>query len=432
MVFCDNRGIAIRKTALHTASHRDKSPHMTPLDKKEENSKLGLAFHERNLRTAVLSLLRTEGDMPRALLSEKLQTTPAMMTRCIQRLQAEGLVHDGGRSKGRGGRMCTDMALNPNAGVLIGVDYNRRDIVTVAVNFACRLEKHYSFPTPAEARTGSPDKLLPAIFKAVRKTFDSVAQSRPLLGVAAVDAGVVDTLSGMTILSNALPKWIQVPIRQKLLDEFSVPVYLSNTTSAILAAVDRHELERRHADVFYLEYSQGVSCAIKSNGKQLLGARGMAGELTRFIPGAEEEKTHPAYIEETLGFSAVRQRLNEAGHPAFQTAMPRADMVQNILALAAEGDPLTARILGEIWYQVGQMCGNLANMLDPEAIVLDPHFGQADNASLQALKRGLKEQMIAPHSDQIQIIVSTLKEPAAPLGAALTLLDNLTFNYRLS
>ena len=368
--------------------------------------------------------------MPRALLSEKLQTTPAMMTRCIQRLQAEGLVHDGERSKGRGGRMCTDVALNPNAGVLIGVDYNHGEIVTVSANFACRMEKHWAFPIPEEARDGSPDKLLPAIFEAIRKTFDLGAKSRPLLGIAAVDAGVVDTQAGTTILSNALPKWIQVPIRQKLLDEFGVPVYLSNTTSAILATVDRLELARRHADIFYLEYSQGVSCAIKSNGKQLLGARGMAGELTRFAPRAANEETQPAYIEETLGFSVIRQRLNEAGHPAFQTAMPRTDMIQNILALAAGRDPLVTRILGETWYQIGQMCGNMANMLDPEVIVLDPHFGQADDASLQALKQGLKGQMIAPHSDQIQIIVSTLAEPTAPLGAALTLLDNLTFNYK--
>ncbi len=399
---------------------------MVQLDRIKTNGKQELAFHERNLRTSVLSLLRTEGDMPRALLSEKLQTTPAMMTRCIQRLQAEGLVRNEGRSKGRGGRMCTNVALNPDAGVLVGVEYNRQEITTVAVNFACRMEKTRSFPIPKKAQDGSPEILLPAIFDAIRKTCRSVAKSRPLLGIAAVDSGVVDTQAGMTILSNALPKWRHVPIRQKLTDQFGIPVHLSNSTSAILAAVDRHELSRRYADLLYLEYSQGVSCAIKSNGQQLLGARGMAGELT---VAAGNEEIRPDFIEKTLGFSAIRQRLHEAGHPAFQTAVPRADMMGNILALAAGGDPLVSKILRETWHQTGQMCGNLANMLDPEAIVLDPHFGQADDASLQAFKQGLKGQLIAPHSDQIQIIVSTLAEPAAPLGAALTLLDDLTFSY---
>ncbi|MEN8255795.1 MAG: ROK family transcriptional regulator [Verrucomicrobiota bacterium] len=403
---------------------------MAQPNENKENDKPELAFHERNLRTSVLSLLCQEGGMPRALLSEKLRATPAMMTRCIQRLQAEGLVHNEGRSKGSGGRMCNNVALNPDAGVLVGVEYNQREITTVAVNFAGQLEKQHSFPLPEDARNGAPDKLLPAITNAIQKTFKSAAKTRPLLGIAAVDPGVIDTSTGMTVASNALPEWTQVPIRQKLHDKFRVPVHLSNTTSAILAAVDRLELQRRHADLFYLECRDGISCAIKSNGRQILGSHGMAGELTRcFVSTTAGGEYHPVYVEETFGFSAIRQRLHDAGHPAFQADTPRTDMVQNILSLAAKGDAQVAGILAETWLRLGQMCGSLANMLDPEVIVLDPHFGQADDGSLRAFEQGLKQHMISPHDEQIQTIVSALEEPAAPLGAALTLLDELIFGY---
>ena len=370
--------------------------------------------------------------MPRALLSEKLQTTPAMTTRCVQRMQTEGLVHEKGKSKGRGGRMCTNVEPNPDAGILIGIEYNPQNIVTVAINFACRIEKQLSFPLPQKAREGSPKELIAALVEAIQKTIHAVPRSRPLLGIAAVDPGVIDRSAGTTVSSNALPKWKQVPLRQILTDQFNVPVHLSNTTNAILAAVDRCELERRYANVLYLEYRDGVSCGIKSNGRQVLGTRGMAGEMTRFTANPTEENHHPTYTEQSLGFSAIRQCLHDQGHPAFQDAVPRADMIQTLLALAARGDSQVTQVLKEIWHCLGHLCGTLANLLDPEVIVLDPRFGQADSESLEALKRGLKEQMVAPHTDQIEIRVSELKEPAAPLGAALTLLDDLTFNYEFS
>lgn len=409
--------------------HCDKSrTMMNSTNKQTINGKLRLAFHERNLRISILSLLRHEGGMPRALLSEKLQTTPAMMTRGIQRLLVEGLVHEEGRSKGSGGRMCTNVTPNPNAGVLIGIEYNQQEINTVAINFASHLEKQLSFPVPEKAQTGAAEKLIPALFEAIHETFNSVAKLQPLLGIAAVDPGIIDTLTGMTISSNLLPKWKQVPIRQKLSTEFNVPVYLSNTTNAILAAVDRHELARRYADILYLEYRNGVSCAIKSHGNPILGARGMAGELTSVSSGSRDNN-RPVYIEKTLGFSGIRQRLNKEGHPAFQTAIPRTDMIEKILTLASKNDPLVTRVLEETWYQLGQVFGNLANLMNPEAIVLDPHFGKAGNTSLAALKQGMKTQMITSHADQVEIIISELEEPVASIGAALTLLDDLTFNY---
>ena len=406
---------------------------MNTTQEQNQAGKQLLTFHERNLRTAILALLLREAGMPRAMLSEKLQTTPAMVTRCVQRMRTEGLVYDEGRSKGSGGRMCTNVALNPGVGLVIGIEYGREEISTLAVNFAGGIEKKCSFPVPKKAHDGSPSELLPTLFDIIRKTFKDIARSRPLLGVAAVDPGVIDTLTGVTVSSNVLSKWKQVPVHQRITDEFKVPVYLSNTANAILAAIDRCELNRRYADLLYLEYREGVACAIKSNGRQVLGARGMAGELTWLDLDAmtRGDRSNPSYVEQALSFSGIRQRLHDLGHTSFPDAMTQADSANTILKLASQGDRQVLGILRKAWYELGQVCGSLANFLDPAVIVLDPHFGQADAGSLEVLKQGLREQMVAPHADQIDIIVSKLQEFAAPLGAALTLLDELIFTGAL-
>ena len=394
-----------------------------------------IAFHERNLRISILSILRRQGGLPRAMLGEKLHLTPAMVTRCIQRMIADHLVQDKGKSKGSGGRMCSNVTLNPSAGVIIGVEYDQLKIVTSVVNFAGISEKYFTFPLPEDACSGVPSKLLPAIIKAIHKSFNNISNNRPLLGIATVDPGVVDISTGVTVAANLLPEWKNVPIQQKLRDAFNVPVYISNTVNAILSAVDRHELNRQYDDIIYLEYRIGIACGIKSNGNQVFGARGMAGELTLSEVEASsnsKDDYSSCYLEQTLGFSGIYKQLLESGHTAFKKDMEQSEIIKLILSLAAEEDPEVQKTICKTWEKLGHIYGTLANILDPAAIVLDPHFGQAGQTALQILISNIHKHMIVEHANQIKIIVSELDETAAPLGAALTLLDNLTFNYNFT
>jgi predicted NBD/HSP70 family sugar kinase len=133
-------------------------------------------------------------------------------------------------------------------------------------------------------------------------------------------------------------------------------------------------------------------------------------------------------MEQTLGFAGIRQRLQDIEHPAIRDAMAEDSLELIILGLATQGDKQVCKVLSETWYKLGLVYGSLANLLDPGAIVLDPHFGQADADSCAALRRGIMEHLVGPHADQIEIIVSQLGAEAAPLGAALALLDDLILN----
>ncbi|MBN1676113.1 MAG: ROK family transcriptional regulator [Kiritimatiellae bacterium] len=404
---------------------------MTPR-KKSSKRKRDLAFHERNLRTSILSLLRREGSMPRVLIRERLNLTPAMVTRCIQRLERESLVGTEGRSRGTGGRLCRNVALSPKAGYVIGIEYNPEEIFTAVVNFAGRLDKRRSFPLPKAARDGNPQRLLAALYAAIADSRTAAARSRGLLGIAAVDPGIVDTVNGVTVASNVLPKWRSVPVCAQLAARFGVPVSLSNTANAILAAVDRLEMNRRYRDALYIEYREGIACAVKANGQQVLGSRGMAGEVTDPAApdarAANREASAPPYLEEQAGLRAMLLELNEARHPAFPAGRPHREAMAAILALAREQDKTVAAVVERAWRRIGSAFGHLVNVLNPAVVVLDPHFGQAGDAALQALKQAMLNQMVPSLSDQVEIVVSKTEEPAAPVGAALVLLDELTFS----
>lgn len=390
-----------------------------------------LAFHERNLRTSILSLLRREGSLPRVLIGEKLNITPAMVTRCVQRLKSEGFVLEEGHSKGSGGRMCRNVALNPKAGYVVGIEYNNEEIHSALVDYAGNQEKLYSDRIPGPARKGEPGEMLGVILGTIRKTQGSVAKKRPMLGVAVVDPGTVDTIKGEAIASNLLPKWRNVALRQAISERFNTPVHLSNTANAIFAAVDRLETNRRYRDALYIEYRDGIACAVKANGEQIFGSRGMAGEVTVLSGGPTRSplrKGGPVYLEQSAGPPAVYRMLGEVKHPILTGAGDRIPPIRQILDLSRDRDAAVSGIIRNTWRTLGLSFGNFVNALNPEVIVLDPHFGMAGDSALEVLRSALREQMFPWHADRIEIFVSRLEQPAGPLGAALVLLDELTFS----
>ncbi len=388
-----------------------------------------LRYHERRLRTTILSLLRREGGMPRTAVAEHLHLSPATTSRVVRRLLNLGLLHESGRSLGSGGRTCRNIALNPAAGLVVGIEYSSESIHTVAVDFAGTELARRQSEVPPAARGGCPGPMLDAMAGAIAAIMRQVKRRTALLGVAAVDPGTVDVRRGVAVSANSLPLWREVPVCNWLGEKLNVPVTLSNTANAILSAVDRLELDRSYRDVIYIEYREGVACAIKSNGDLVRGAHGMAGEMTMLETAAERTPapSHPFYLEESLGLSSMASRLQKEGHPRLQAQASRTDLAGQVLALARTGDPRVTGLLCKAWRHVGAIGGNLVNILDPEIVVLDPHFAAAGDAPLQALLDALDAQIAAPFPGRFRTRVSSLNDDSAPLGAALDLLDDLTF-----
>lgn len=396
--------------------------------RKRRNGNGALAYHERNLRTSILSLLRAEGGMPRVVMCEKLNLTAAMVTRCVQRLREDGLVCLEGRSKGAGGRLCNNVALNPKAGVVIGLEYRKEAIVAVAVDFSGRREKDWTFSLPASARNGDPPELLAALTDTVAKTVSEMGRSRRLLGVAAVDPGIVDSASGIALFANAFPKWRDVLVRDHLAQAFSVPVSLSNSSNAILEAVDRMEMRRKYADMLYLEFRDGISCAIKSNGRQVLGSRGMAGEMTHMAVGREGQAKGHVYLEEVAGVPSILRAIRAAGYSGISEDAGQRRMLDEVLTLARGGHSIVAPVVRRAWRTLGVTLGNLVNVLNPSIVVLDSYLAQAGDEMLDELRKGMAAQMLPSHAHDLRVVVSRLEAPVAPVGAALGLLDDLTFS----
>jgi glucokinase len=90
-----------------------------------------------------------------------------------------------------------------------------------------------------------------------------------------------------------------------------------------------------------------------------------------------------------------------------------------VTALSLDDEVMT-HVLAEAQYYLGLAAGNLANLLDPEVIVIGggvaERLGESFVAPIRA--RAYKHLLSQRDREQVRIVPTELKDLAAPLGAA--------------
>jgi predicted NBD/HSP70 family sugar kinase len=360
-----------------------------------------------NEGAAIVKLLRRRGPMAQNQLSSVLGVTTPTMCRIVRRLQASDLVAHRSRQNQKTGPI--GVALNPQTGHVIGIEYSPTQINLAAISFDGTLMHTKS--QPLEIRSAK--QLLDAFAPAIKSFMDEYKlPMKRLLGIGAVDYGVVDVTKGMSIKSSLYPEWGGTQVIQPLVDAFGVPVRLMNSMLARLTAVDHLELKGKYEDFILVEYGLGIACGIMSDGRFITGNRGMAGELGH---------THVPDFHGHCECGSVGCLEAAAALPAISREMECDG--REVLARANSGDKRAMRVVDLAYERIGAALGALVNILNPAAVILDPVLAEAGVLCCATLERAMVQQMLTTHAEQLVVMVSQLKEPVAPIGGALQALD---------
>ena len=102
-------------------------------------------------------------------------------------------------------------------------------------------------------------------------------QSVDAIGIAV--AGPLNLENGVIERSPNIPAFDDFPIVRYLEKEFNSQVFLGNDANLAALGEWRYGAGKNHDNLIYLTISTGIGSGIISDGKLLLGARGMAAEL---------------------------------------------------------------------------------------------------------------------------------------------------------
>ncbi|HEX5936693.1 MAG TPA: ROK family protein [Actinomycetota bacterium] len=306
----------------------------------------------------------------------------------------------------------------------IGVDVGGTKIAALRVSAEGTVETRATRRTPAADESAT----LSAIDDAVEEVRTDAVVA---IGVGA--AGLVDVRRGV-LLSSPNLSWRDVPLRERLLSSFGLPVTVDNDATAGAWAETVLGASRGVANSLFVGVGTGIGGGIVQDGRLVRGAHGFAGEIGHLIV----EPNGPPCGCGNLGCweqVASGQAIARAG---------RVDVVarpDGAIAGSADGDPArvtgelvteaarrgdgTARsILAAVGLRLGQGIAGLVNVLDPEIVVVGGGAGEAGDLLLEALRDAFHDAVegvdVRP---DVPIVAAALGNDAGAIGAALVAME---------
>ncbi len=276
--------------------------------------------------------------------------------------------------------------------------------------------------------------------------------------VAAIGIGApgpLDSRTGILFAPPNLKGWKNVPLRQILYDEFSLPVYLGN--DANLAGLGEHTYGagRGVPDMVYVTVSTGIGGGVLIGGRILEGVSGTAGEIghmTIDIHGPRCNCGNTGCLEVLASGTAIARRAAEAIEEGLGEGMlavaremtaqknPLADLAGSsrlspqaevaplpeevqidaamVVEAARRGDQVAAGIMHRAAENVGVGMVNLIHLFNPALIVIGGGVSKAGPLLFEPVERVVRERAMEVPRQAVRIVRAELGENVGLIGAA--------------
>lgn len=386
-------------------------------------------FQIKGLESDILKRVRASEGVSRAELARDLGLAPSTAGVYVERLIAERFLLETEVTTGDAGRPPRILRPNPEGGEFVGVDFEARNVMAVAVDFSDR-------PLRNARRQINPDDSAEQV---VRKIEEVIEEVRPksgsqLLAIGVGVPGLVDSAKGVGVLYKYIRKWENVPLAKTLADRFKVPVFLENNARSMALAELWFGQGKGLEDFLCVGIRSGIGVGLVLNGRLYCGAHHAAGELGRWrspfmagdapkrTPGAEAgEFSEGPELQDVASVRALLETLKGAighGKKSLLAGKGTSLTVADLVGACQQRDPLALRAVADAANALGWAIGQLTLIVDPAKIVLAGPLTALGETLLQPMRLRVG-QMLQPTGMQVpEMVNSTMGEFSGALGAA--------------
>jgi len=291
------------------------------------------------------------------------------------------------------------------ARAVLGLDIGGTKIAAGVVDADGGVHGFVTAPSDPDSTSG-----VERLFELGRRSIAEAGLDVEAVGIGC--GGPLDSDKGLLIAPLHLPGWKDVPVAELATAAFDRPAFLDNDGTAGAAGEHRFGAGRGRNAIVYLTISTGVGGGVVLDGAVQRGRSGNGGELGhvtvdwhgRRCRGCGRRGCLEAYCSGT----SIAERAVEAGMEARATA---ADVAQ----AARAGDEIAARVWDETCEALACGLTSIANLFEPEAIVLGGGVVRTGEQLLGPVRTSVAEQMIGP---SVSIVAAASGDAVGVVGAA--------------
>lgn len=369
----------------------------------------------------LLNLVRAAGATTRQDLERRSEMGRAVVADRLAMLTDLGLVDDSELGTATGGRAPRLVRFAARRAAVLVATLDQTAIGVGLADLAGNLlTEHHEAADLAVPPSQIAERLV-ALF---RWTCDRHAPDGGIWGLSLSVPGAVSVSDADGYLATTppvLPAWEGFPLVETLTRAFGVPLWMRSSVETMTMGELHAGAGQKQQSLLFIKVGRRIGAGLVSDGRLYRGAQGAAG-LIGSLPVQAGGRSG------TLDALAGSDRIEAEGLAAARDG--RSPILADILRRGGEitaievsqaaqmGDPVLSAILSEAGHLIGQVTATLANMLNPDVIVLSGSIVQTNDIILAAVREAVYGASHPLVTRDLQIIRSQLGSSAGLVGAA--------------
>jgi predicted NBD/HSP70 family sugar kinase len=360
----------------------------------------------------IIDVLRETGPSTQAELSRHTGLSTATVSNIVKSLTAAGLVEV--QPTTSSGRRASSVRLADTGAIAVGIDFGRRHlrIVLASIGYTVIAEEFVELPLGHSAEEGI-DMASTMLAELLEQ---AGVQPAAVIGIGVGIPGPIDDRDGTVVQGAILPEWVGIELRS-LEDRLHFPVLFDNDANLGALAEVTWGPHNRVNQLVFIKIGSGIGAGLILNGQSYHGFLGVTGEIghgTAIDHGAVCHCGNRGCLE-TIASTSVMMDLLSRGKSRVTTA----DIVRNAL----RGDSATLRVLDDAGVAIGRTLAGVANLINPEVIVVGGPLAGLGDVLLAPISRGLRRHAVPVVGESTTLAMSSLGDRAEALGAAALVLQ---------
>ena len=309
--------------------------------------------------------------------------------------------------------------------VAIGADLGGTKMAVGAVDSNQRVLHRATEGTMGRGLQNLLDELTEELRAAVAAAPQAIAIG---LGIPAT----IDRERGLAISAVNLPL-IDVPIRDLIVERMGLPVYVDNDANVAALAEHRFGAARGARNAIMLTIGTGIGGGLILGGQVYRGSTGAGAELGHVVidqngPPCQGNCPNRGCVEALASGTALAREGRAAAESAPDSALARtlaaAGTIEgrDVTDAALDGDETAREVVAVIGTRLGVALSSLANIFEPDVIVIGGGVAAAGDLLLDPARAELRWRALPPQHET-PVVLAALGPDAGMIGAATMALE---------
>jgi glucokinase len=225
-----------------------------------------------------------------------------------------------------------------------------------------------------------------------------------------------------------------VPLRDLMTKRLGLPVYMDNDANVAALAEFMFGAGRGARNVVMLTIGTGIGGGLILNGEIFRGSTGAGAELGHIVveedgPPCQGNCPNHGCVETFASGTAIAREGKAAAERDPDSELGKALAAgpivgKTVTELALKGDPQAGEVVAQAGHYLGVALASLANIFDPDVIVIGGGVSAVEDVLLEPARKELKERALPP-MNRTPVRLAELGPEAGMIGAAAMALIEL-------